>query len=71
MDADFHNQGIGKRLFKKSIAMCKKKAPAQTQITVNSSPYAVPIYKKLGFRETDKEQFKNGMRYQPMSLDLT
>ena len=24
--------------------------PAQTEISVNSSPYAVPIYKRLGFR---------------------
>ena len=71
VDADFHNQGIGKVLFQRAIALCKEKLSELSQISVNSSPYAVPVYRKLGFRETEEEQFKNGMRYQPMSLDLT
>ena len=70
VDAEFHNQGIGKVLFQKAIALCKEKLPELSQISVNSSPYAVPIYKKLGFRKTDEEQIKNGMRYQPMSMNL-
>jgi predicted GNAT family N-acyltransferase len=71
VDADFQNQGIGKVLFQKVIALCKKKVPGLNQISVNASPFAVPIYKRLGFQETEGEQFKNGMRFQPMSLDLT
>jgi GNAT superfamily N-acetyltransferase len=61
VDADFQNQGIGKVLFQKVIALCKKKVPGLNQT----------IYKRLGFQETEGEQFKNGMRFQPMSLDLT
>ena len=38
------------------------------KMTVNSSPYAVPIYHKLGFKETDSEQIVNGLRYIPMIL---
>jgi len=71
VDAEFQNKGIGKVLFQKAIALCKEKVPAQNQISVNSSPYAVPICKRLGFQETKQEQIKNGMRFQPMSLDLT
>ncbi len=71
VDAEFQNQGIGKVLFQKAIVLCKKNMPELNQISVNSSPYAVPIYKRLGFQETEEEQFKNGMRFQPMYLDLT
>ncbi len=34
--------------------------------TVNSSPYAVEIYRRLGFAPTDHEQITNGIRYTPM-----
>ena len=37
-------------------------------ITVNSSPYAVLVYRKLGFVETDTEQLADGMRYTPMKF---
>ena len=36
--------------------------------TVNSSPYAVPIYHKLGFVDTNTEQLASGMRYTPMKF---
>ena len=71
VDAEFQNQGIGKVLFQKAIVLCKKNMPELNQISVNASPYAVPIYRKLGFQESGVEQIKNGMRFQPMSLDLT
>ena len=38
-------------------------------ITVNSSPYAVPVYHKLGFVDTDVEQISDGMRYTPMKYE--
>ena len=37
-----------------------------TAVTVNSSPFAVPVYHKLGFVDTDIEQLTDGMRYTPM-----
>ena len=36
------------------------------EFTVNSSPYAVPIYRKLGFCDTDKEQTADGLVFTPM-----
>ena len=40
------------------------------EITVNSSPYAIPIYHKWGFTDTDVEQTINGIRFVPMRRKL-
>lgn len=56
----YQRQGIGKRLFHDAMAQCKG------AVTVNASSYAVPVYRKLGFRETDCEQEVNGIRFTPM-----
>jgi GNAT superfamily N-acetyltransferase len=68
VDAEFQNKGIGKALFQKAVALCKNKVSELNQFSVNSSPYAVPVYEKMGFQKTDDEQIKNGMRFLPMSL---
>ena len=68
VDAAFQNKGIGKTLFQKAVGLCKSRGSELNQISVNSSPYAVPIYEKMGFRKTDEEQIKKGMRFFPMSL---
>lgn len=52
---------IGRKLFEHIVPLC----PSDF-ITVNSSPYAVKIYRKLGFADTDAEQLTNGIRYVPM-----
>ncbi|WP_022819889.1 GNAT family N-acetyltransferase [Fusobacterium russii] len=39
-------------------------------ITVNSSRYAVPIYKTFGFEAVDIEQKKEGLYFTPMKLIL-
>ena len=52
----------------KAVTLCSGGGSELSQISVNSSPYAVPIYEKMGFRKTDDEQIKNGMRFFPMSL---
>lgn len=56
-----HKQGIGKSLFQKVL-----NNTSATEVTVNSSPYAIEIYKRLGFETTTIEQFKDGIRYTPM-----
>ncbi len=60
-----HGQGIGRMLFEHIVPLCKSSC-----ITVNSSPYAANIYRKLGFADTDTEQLTNGIRYVPMRLSL-
>lgn len=63
VEGKYHRQGIGKKLFgavRDGNHFCG--------MTVNSSPYAVPVYHKLGFRDTDAEQVVNGLRFTPMVL---
>ena len=61
VDSSFQGKGVGRSLFQKVSADCNS-----NHVTVNSSPYAVPIYKKLGFIETDTEKTVNGLRFTPM-----
>lgn len=63
VDGEHQRQGIGRRLF----ALAARDG-AGIGMTVNSSPYAEPIYRRLGFRPTDTEQVTNGIRYIPMEL---
>lgn len=63
---EYHGRGIGRKLFKTVLQMC----PAGS-MTVNSSPYAVPIYHHLGFHDMDKEQAVNGLRFTPMEWRRT
>ena len=58
---EFHRQGIGRKLFEHIAPLCNNHF-----ITVNSSPYAAPVYRKLGFLDTDGEQLTDGLRYIPM-----
>lgn len=62
-DGKYHRQGIGRRLFQ-----AVRSVKHSNKMTVNSSPYAVPIHQRLGFRDTDTEQAANGMRFTPTEL---
>lgn len=62
--AQYHRQGIGRKLWEYLL----ENNPNEI-ITVNSSPYAVPIYHKLGFVDTDAEQLSDGIRYTPMRFE--
>ena len=64
VDGAYHKQGIGKRLFQAA-----RSANGGGRMTVNSSPYAVPVYHRLGFRDTDTEQVVSGLRFTPMALE--
>ncbi|MEE3468118.1 MAG: GNAT family N-acetyltransferase [Eubacterium sp.] len=68
----FHHLGIASRLVRIAIAAIRDAGPELPAVTVNSSPYAVEFYKKIGFEPIDSEQKKDGIRYTPMrrSLDL-
>ena len=61
VEAQYQRQGIGRKLWEYLLENSQKEV-----ITVNSSPYAVPVYHKLGFVDTNTEQLSDGMRYTPM-----
>jgi len=65
---EYHRQGIARSLFETVRDSYEDKDVKE--ITVNSSPYAVQVYHRLGFREKDSEQVINGIRFTPMSYDM-
>ena len=71
VDAKHHRKGIARGLLKRALAICQNHNPDITKFTVNSSPYAVHIYKKLGFQQLGQERVENGMRFTPMVLKLS
>lgn len=58
---DYQRRGIGRKLFETILKNC-----TAGTITVNSSPFAVGAYHKLGFIDTDTELTVEGMRFTPM-----
>ena len=62
---EYHKQGIGRILYEKVKSLNK-----EGFFTVNSSPYAHEIYKHLGFKDIDKKQCINGLKFYPMKSDL-
>ena len=61
--AQYHRQGIGRRLWEYILSHSENE-----EFTVNSSPYAIPVYHKFGFTDTDSEQLTDGIRYTPMKF---
>ena len=61
VDSSYHRRGIGKNLFE-----AMRRDYAHQVFTVHSSPYAVEVYRHLGFVPTDKEQTVDGLRFTPM-----
>jgi GNAT superfamily N-acetyltransferase len=58
----YHGMGLGRSLFEHAV----KDIPTGTVITVNSSPFAVPVYEKLGFKRHLPAVMKDGMAFTPM-----
>lgn len=65
VDKDYHRRGIAKKLYQTTLDHYRENSDCR-EMTVNSSPYAVPVYHRLGFVDTDGEQTVNGLRFTPM-----
>ena len=65
VDKSSQAKGIGKKLMSITIDHNEN-----SFITVNSSRYAVPIYKNLGFIKTEEEKEQDGLKFTPMKLIL-
>ena len=65
VDGKHQRKGIGRALFDCILSDVPNKT-----LTVNSSPFAVPIYRRLGFVDTDTEHITNGLRYTPMEYHI-
>ena len=67
---DYHGRGIGRMLFEEALFRIDLAQPDVTEITVNSSPYAVTVYERLGFEKTGPIELQNGIIFQPMVYSL-
>ena len=67
VDARCHGRGIGRRLFDNALAVCRNAKPDLAEVDVNSSVWAVPVYERLGFKQTQPEQTINGILFVTMS----
>ena len=57
--------GIGRKLIEKSLKYSRVEV-----VTVNASLVSVAAYEKYGFAIVGQEEETNGLRYQPMEIDL-
>ena len=68
VESRLHHQGIATALLKQAFSEAAKEGV--NALTVNSSPYAVEFYHKIGFEDLDREKTTDGIRYTPMSIEL-
>lgn len=66
---NLRGRGIAKNLITMAVEECRKRKPDLKRITVNSSPFAEPVYSRMGFRPTGPFQKKNGISFRPMALE--
>jgi GNAT superfamily N-acetyltransferase len=70
VDERYQRNGIGSMLMEKTLELCRVMNPILQRLSVNSSPFAVPVYTNLGFIAEGEEVEKNGIRFTPMSYTL-
>jgi GNAT superfamily N-acetyltransferase len=70
VDKEYQGQGIAKKLFEESLKETNRRDPNLSKFYVHASLYSVPIYKKMGFIETNEMQKENGIRYLPMEMTI-
>ena len=69
VDTNYHHQKIATSLLEHMFEYVVKEL-GMFEMTVNSSPYAVEFYHKIGFTDLAKEQLTDGIRYTPMKIRL-
>ena len=70
MFVTLRRRGIAKELLAGALRKARSQNPCVPTVTVNSSPYAVPVYQKMGFRQIGSMTTHNGITYIPMELPL-
>ena len=66
----FHHLGVASRLVRMAISDIREDKPEIPYVTVNSSPYAVEFYKKIGFEPLGTEETRDGIRFTSMRRTL-
>ncbi len=68
VDEQYHRMGITTALF--SFVKARARGAGRSRMSVNSSPYAVPVYQKWGFLSEGPEQVMDGIRFTRMSMEI-
>ncbi|MCB2359697.1 GNAT family N-acetyltransferase [Clostridium estertheticum] len=68
VDKRYHRNGIATMLFNKIISELMKNQIES--IRLNASPYAVPFYHIIGFKDLDTQQDFHGILYTPMEFKI-
>ena len=66
----WQRQGIARQLYQRAWQDLNIESGSGREITVNSSPYAVSVYRELGFKSFATEQERDGIRFIPMKAEL-
>lgn len=69
VDEAYHRRGIGRALMKYLTEYLLSEVGV-SHVTVNSSPYGVEFYHKLGFKDVRPEEKRDGIIYTPMEFIL-
>ena len=67
---EYHRQGVATAIFNYLLEDLLKENPNLKEITLNSSPYGLPFYLKIGFIPLSDEQETDGIRYTPMKYPI-
>lgn len=67
VDSDYHHRGIGAALITRLFRDAKSEL-GLNEITVNSAPYAVGFYHKMGFKDLEGQKETDGIIYTPMII---
>ena len=70
VDGKYHRRGIARSLFNKALEILRSCNQEIREVTVNSSPYAVRAYERMGFRKMGAERSEAGMLVIPMIMEL-
>ena len=69
VDRRYHGLGIARDLFNKIVAIVKENTHVKL-IDVHSSPFAVPVYERLGFKVTSEMQEMDGIKFVTMEYEI-
>lgn len=69
VDEQYHRKGIGRGLIQ-YVSNYLLTETGETRLTVNSSPYGVGFYHRLGFWDLRPQEVKDGIIYTPMEFVL-
>ena len=67
---EYHRKGIARAIFHYLLDDVLQENPALEALTLNSSPYGLPFYLRIGFVPQNGEQTVNGIRFTPMKYSI-